>query len=153
MAKAVFQNIEDLGAKEGQEIYVSDWVEITQDRIQKFAEATGDFQWIHVDVERSNRESPFGKPIAHGYLTLSMLAMFGQSNIDVKNKKNGVNYGMNRVRFMNPVKVGARIRARSKLLKYEEIPGGAQFTWESKIEIEGEEKPALVAETMGRMYK
>jgi acyl dehydratase len=153
MAKAVFENIEDLGAKEGQEIYVSDWIEIQQDRIQKFAEATGDFQWIHVDVERSNRESPFGKPIAHGYLTLSMLAMFGQSNIDVKNKKNGVNYGMNRVRFMNPVKVGSRIRARSKLLKYEVIPGGAQFTWESKIEIEGEEKPALVAETMGRMYK
>lgn len=155
MAKAVFENIEDLKPMVGKEVYVADWVEITQDRIQKFAEATGDFQWIHVDVERSNRESPFGKPIAHGYLTLSMLAKFGQENVEVKNKKTGVNYGSNRVRFMNPVKVGARIRGRGKLVKYEEIDNGkgAQLTWESTIEIEGETKPALVAENIGRMYK
>jgi len=153
MAKAVFENIEDLKPMIGKEVYVADWVEITQDRIQKFAEATGDFQWIHVDVERSNRESPFGKPIAHGYLTLSLLAKFGQENIEVKNKKTGVNYGSNRVRFMNPVKVGARIRGRGKLINYDEIPGGAQLTWESMIEIEGESKPALVAQNIGRLYR
>lgn len=152
MAKAVFETIADLGKMVGREVYVSDWIQITQDRIQQFADATGDYQWIHVDVERANRESPFGAPIAHGYLTLSMLAMFGQGNIDVKQKKSGVNYGLNRVRFMNPVKVGARIRAKGKLVKYEEVPGGAQFTWESTVEIEGADKPALVAENIGRMY-
>jgi acyl dehydratase len=147
----------DLESKVGTETHVSDWLTMTQDRINQFAEATGDHQWIHVDVERANAESPFGSPIAHGYLTLSLLPyMTGSVDPDkprFPNIKMGVNYGLNRVRFPSPVKVGARIRVRTALVSYEEVRGnGVQMINQRTIEVEGEKKPCCVAETVTRFY-
>ncbi len=141
-------------AATGQEIRVSEWVEIGQDRIQKFAEATGDFQWIHVDVARATAESPYGGPIAHGFLTLSLLGKFYEDYLvdampfcDL-----GVNYGLNRVRFTNAVRAGSRVRGRFLLAKVEEVEGGLQLTCTVTVEIEGEAKPACVAESVVRRY-
>ena len=151
--KKTFQTLEDLAACVGQEVAVSDWLVITQAQIDQFAEATGDHQWIHVDVERA-KTGPFGAPIAHGFLTLSLLPKFYENAFDVTESRMGVNYGLNRVRFMSPVPVDSRLRARMKLLTAEPIAGdGLQMTWETTIELEGVAKPACVAESVVRRYK
>ena len=147
-----FAGLADAKAHNGQEIRLGDWMLIDQDRVNAFAEVTGDRQWIHVDVERATRESPFGAPIAHGYLTLSLLAKFAGECIAVDGIKLAVNYGLNRVRFAAPVKVGSRVRARFKLAAVEDIPGGAQMLWQATVEIEGSDKPACVAEMVTRWY-
>jgi acyl dehydratase len=140
-----------LAALAGQEIGVTEWVSIDQQRIDQFAQATGDHQWIHTDPERA-KAGPFGAPIAHGFLTLSLLPMLFQDAFTVDDVRMGVNYGLNRVRFMSPVRVGSRIRGRFKLLSYEPLEGGAQLTVEATIELEGSAKPACVAETLSRRY-
>ncbi|HTD04835.1 MaoC family dehydratase [Undibacterium sp.] len=145
-------SLEELKSLIGQQVAVSDWVAVTQERINMFAEATGDLQWIHIDVERSKRESPFGGPIAHGFLTLSLLPMLMANAIHLSDVKMGVNYGLNKVRFTAPVPAGSRVRAKLKLLDVEDIAGGAQMTWEVTIEREGEDKPACVAESISRRY-
>jgi acyl dehydratase len=136
----------------GQEVAVSDWVEITQEQVNQFAEATGDHQWIHLDVERCKRESPFGGPIAHGFLTLSLLPMLMQNSLRMTDVRMGVNYGLNKVRFPAPVPVGSRVRSRATLLSVEDIEGGAQVTWKVTIEREGGDKPVCVAESISRRY-
>jgi acyl dehydratase len=140
-------SLDALRARVGQELGVSDWLTIDQTRIDRFADCTGDRQWIHVDVERARRESPFGGPVAHGYLTLSLLA---PTALEIIIRPAGItqafNYGLERVRFISPVKVGSRVRNRIKLLAVEEKPGSrALLTTENTIEIEGEDKPALTA--------
>jgi acyl dehydratase len=152
MARVAFGNLEELAAKVGQEVVVSDWLEVTQERIDQFADATGDHQWIHVDVERARRESPFGTTIAHGFLTLSLLSHFLNNSLDFGNSKMGVNYGCNRLRFTAPVKSGSRLRARLKLKEFQRIEGGVQMIWDVAMECEGQEKPVLVAEWVGRRY-
>nr|WP_217344873.1 MaoC family dehydratase [Noviherbaspirillum sp. L7-7A]MBV0879066.1 MaoC family dehydratase [Noviherbaspirillum sp. L7-7A] len=136
----------------GQEVAVSDWVEITQERVNQFAEATGDHQWIHLDVERCKRESPFGGPIAHGFLTLSLLPMLMQNSVRMTDVRMGVNYGLNKVRFPAPVPVGSKVRSRTTVLSVEDIEGGAQVTWQVTIEREGGDKPVCVAESISRRY-
>lgn len=152
MTTTRFTGIDDARSRLGQEIGVSDWMLIDQERVNTFAEVTGDRQWIHVDVERAARESPFGGPIAHGYLTVSLLAKFAGECIAVDGIKLAVNYGLNRVRFAAPVKVGSRVRARFVLVGVDDIPGGAQMLWQATIEIEGNSKPACVAEMVTRWY-
>lgn len=152
MTATRFSGMADAKARVGQEIGVSEWMLIDQQRVNGFAEVTGDQQWIHVDVERAKRESPFGGPIAHGYLTLSLLAKFAQECIAVDGIKLAVNYGLNRVRFAAPVKVGSRVRAHFVLASVEDIAGGSQMVWQATIEIEGGEKPACVAEMVTRWY-
>ncbi|WP_369060906.1 MaoC family dehydratase [Caulobacter sp. 73W] len=134
----------------GQEIGVSDWVEITQERVNQFAEATGDHQWIHVDVERATRE--IGGPIAHGYLTLSLIPFLGAGLLNVSGVTRGINYGTEKVRFTNMVRVGKKVRMRQKLTGVEPKAGGLQLKNECTIEIEGEERPACVAETISIIY-
>lgn len=134
----------------GKELGVSDWVLVDQTMINKFADATKDFQWIHVDVERAKKEMPGGKTIAHGFLTLSLVA--GLNTHDIKNRSRGINYGSNKVRFTAPVPSGSRVRLKQKLLKVEDIAGGVRLYYESTMEIEGADKPALVAETIGLAY-
>jgi len=144
--------VRSLESRVGQECGVSPWVEISQARIDQFAEATGDFQWIHVDPERA-KSSPFGGTIAHGFLTLSMLPKLTESTFEFSDRKMGVNYGLNKVRFTSPVPAGARIRGRFTLAKYEKIDGnGVQTTWSVTIEREGGEKPVCIAETIARHY-
>ncbi len=140
----------DVASLVGQEIGVSDWLEISQARVNQFAEATGDHQWIHVDVERATRE--IGGPIAHGYLTLSLIPFLGADLLRVKGVTRGVNYGSNKVRFTGMVRVGKRVRMRQKLLAAEPRSGGMQMTNECTIEIEGEERPACVAEIISVIY-
>ena len=147
-----FAGINDARSRIGQEIGLSDWMLIDQPRINAFAEVTGDQQWIHVDVERARRESPYGAPIAHGYLTVSLLAKFAGECIAVDGIKLAVNYGLNRVRFAAPVKVGSRVRARFVLAAVDDIPDGAQILWQATVEIEGGDKPACVAEMVTRWY-
>jgi acyl dehydratase len=136
----------DLPRLIGEEVGVSDWLEVTQERVDKFAEATGDFQWIHVDVERANRE--IGGPIAHGYLTLSLIPLLNTSLLKVAGVERALNYGSDKIRFVNMVKVGKRIRMRCKLLSAEPKSGGLQVKNECTVEIEGEDKPACIAETV-----
>jgi len=152
MARVAFGNLDELAAKVGQEVVVSDWLEVTQERINQFADATGDYQWIHVDVERARRESPFGTTIAHGFLTLSLLSHFLNNSLEFGNSKMGVNYGCNRLRFTAPVKSGSRLRARFKLKEFQRIEGGVQMIWDVAMECEGQQKPVLVAEWVGRRY-
>jgi acyl dehydratase len=145
-------SIRELESRVGQEVGVSPWVEITQERIDTFAKAIEDFQWIHVDAERA-KSSPFGKTIAHGFLTLSLLSHLSEQTFAFSDRRMGINYGLNRVRFTSPVPVGSRVRARFTLLKLEKIDGnGVQVTWTATVEIEGAAKPALVAEWLGRHY-
>ncbi len=151
--KRTFQTLQDLAACVGQEVAVSDWSTVTQQQVNQFAEATGDHQWIHVDVERA-KAGPFGGPIAHGFLTLSLIPLFYADAFDVVESRMGVNYGLNRVRFMAPVPVGGRLRGRMKLLTAEPIANdGLQMTWETTIELEGSPKPACVAESVVRRFK
>jgi acyl dehydratase len=145
-------SIEELKSLVGQEVAVSDWVQISQERVNLFAEATGDHQWIHLDVERSRKESPYGGTIAHGFLTLSLLPMLMESVISMPTSKMGVNYGLNKVRFPAPVPVGSKVRGRVELMEVEDIPGGVQMTWKVTIEREGGDKPVCVAESLSRRY-
>jgi acyl dehydratase len=146
-------SFDELPTLVGQEIGVSDWVQIDQDRINKFADATGDHQWIHIDVERAKKELPGGKTIAHGYLTLSLLPMLAAGIMRVTNVSRGINYGSNKLRFTNMVPVGSKVRARQKLLSVEPKSGGLQLINEMTIEIEGQDRPACIAETIGLIYK
>ena len=147
-----FETLADLAACVGQEVAVSDWITITQEQVNLFAEATGDHQWIHVDPERA-RSGPFGAPIAHGFLTLSLLPRFFESSFEVQQTRMGVNYGLNKVRFTAPVPVGSRLRARMTLLEAKPIDNqGMQMTWAVSIEREGSDKPVCVAESLARHY-
>ncbi len=138
----------------GQEIGVSEWLTVTQERIDQFAAATGDRQWIHTDPERARAESPFGTTIAHGFLTLALLSQLAQSAISLEgNFRHRLNYGLNRVRFTAPVKSGSRIRGRFVLQAVTDVDGGAQITYTATIEIEGSAKPALVAEWLIRVVE
>ncbi len=153
MAKREFDHPNEMHKYVGQEIGVSDWVEVTQTRIDQFAEATGDHQWIHVDVERCKTDMPDGKTIAHGNLTFSVISTFGKDVLKIENVRNGINYGSNKVRYTSPVQVGARIRGRQKLLAADDMKdGGIRMTYQWTIEIEGKERPACVAETMSIAY-
>ncbi len=148
----VFEKMSELKALVGQEVAVSDWETITQQRIDQFAQATGDHQWIHVDPERSAK-GPFGTTIAHGFLTLSLLPMFFQSAMEIRDLKMGVNYGLNKVRFTSPVPVGSELRARMSLKSIEDIAdNGVQMTWLVTVERKGSERPVCVAESIGRRY-
>ena len=140
----------DIQGLAGQEMGVSDWTEVTQERVNQFAEATGDHQWIHIDVERATRE--IGGPIAHGYLTLSLIPMLSAQILRVEGVTRGINYGCNKVRFTGMVRVGKRVRMRQKLVSAEAKSGGLQLTNECTIEIEGEDRPACVAETLSVIY-
>ena len=137
----------------GREVATSDWLEITQERIDKFAEAGGDFQWIHVDPGRAARESPFGRTIAHGFLTLSVLSQLLSDSIEIAGKRMGINYGLNRLRFTSPVPSGSRVRARFALAALDPVEGGVQTTWNVTVDLEGGDKPALVAEWLTRHYR
>ena len=147
-----FQTLSELPPLVGQEVAVSDWITVTQQQVNLFAEATGDHQWIHVDVERA-KAGPFGGPIAHGFLTLSLLPRFFESALEITESKMGVNYGLNKVRFTSPVPVGSRLRARMKLLACVLVPdNGMQMTWEVKVEREGLDKPVCIAESIALRY-
>ena len=147
-----FENLSDLTALIGQEVAVSDWLTVTQEQVNLFAQATGDHQWIHVDVERATA-GPFGGPIAHGFLTLSLLPKFFESAMEIRNTGMGVNYGLNKVRFTSPVPVGSRLRGRMTLLACEPIANdGMQLTWQVTVEREGSAKPVCVAESLARRY-
>jgi acyl dehydratase len=137
----------------GQEVATSDWFVVSQERINQFAESTEDRQWIHVDPERAARESPFKETIAHGFLTLSLLSELGNRAISVGGVRMGINYGLNRVRFVSPVPAGSRIRARFTLATVEEIEGGVQAAWNVTVERDGGEKPSCVAEWLVRYYE
>ena len=145
-------SLDELKGLVGQEVAVSDWIEITQDRINRFADATGDHQWIHLDAERARRESPYGTTIAHGFLTLSLLPMFLEQSLVMRDVKMGVNYGSNKVRFPAPVPVGSRLRAHIALLSVDDITGGAQVVWLVTMEREGSDKPVCVVESITRRY-
>ena len=147
-----FETLQELAALAGQPISTSDWVSITQEQINQFAQATGDHQWIHIDEQRA-KAGPFGAPIAHGFLTLSLIPLFFASAIHIAQTRMGVNYGLNRVRFTGPVPVGSRVRASIKLLRADAVEnGGFQFTWEVSTEREGVVKPVCVAESISRLY-
>jgi acyl dehydratase len=145
-------SIEELKGLVGQHLGYSDYVEITQEKVNTFADATGDHQWIHVDVERAKKESPFGGPIAHGYLTLSLGPLLGPQLMRVGGVKMGVNYGCEKVRFPSPVPVGAKLRLGGELLSVDDIAGGAQITMRYTFECEGSDKPSCVAEVVFRYY-
>jgi acyl dehydratase len=136
----------------GRELGPSDWMTVDQPMIDKFADATGDHQWIHVDVERARKEMPGGKTIAHGYLTLSLVPRLAATLTRVKKRARGLNYGSNKVRFINPVPAGARIRLRQRIKNVEDIAGGVRVTSEMTVEIEGQDRPALVAEIISQQY-
>jgi acyl dehydratase len=146
-----FAKLDDLRQQVGETIGTSDWISVDQPRIDQFAQATGDHQWIHVDPERA-AGGPFGAPIAHGFLTLSLLPLMGETAFDVADVRMGVNYGLNRVRFPNPVRVGSRLRGHFKLLAWEPLDGGAQLITEVTVELEGAAKPACVAESVSRRF-
>jgi len=146
------QTIEDVRALVGRQAFVSDWVQITQQHIDLFAQATGDFQWIHVDVARARKESPYGNTIAHGFLTLSLLGQFYERHMTLPFCEMGLNYGLNKVRFTSPVPAGSRVRGQFVLAQLEDIAGGLQLTFKVTLEIEGQERPACVAESVVRQY-
>ncbi len=149
----VFATVDDLPAAVGRHLGWSDWMEVTQDRVNQFAEATGDHQWIHIDAERAAAESPYGTTIAHGYLTLSLTNKFLPSLITVEKTSMGINYGVNKVRFPAPVPVGSRLRVGAELSSAEEIPGGVQAVITITVEVEGSPKPACVAESLTRYMR
>jgi acyl dehydratase len=144
--------MEDIRNQVGRELAVSPWLTITQERIDRFAEATGDRQWIHVDPERAAKESPFGATIAHGYLTLSLVPHMMAQALPAPRARMSLNYGLNRVRFTAPVRSNDRIRTRFTLAAVRDVPGGLQLTWHAVVEIEGQHKPACVVEMIARRY-
>jgi acyl dehydratase len=152
-ARRVVAGLDALAALVGTEVGVSDWVEVTAERIAAFADATGDHQWIHLDAERAKRESPYGAVVAHGYLTLSLIASMRDSAMEVRGISMAVNYGVNRVRFPAPVRAGRRIRGSFVLAAFEPIDNGAQLTWTVTVTEEGAAKPCCVAEVLARCYR
>ena len=144
-------SIRELQSRVGEEVGISPWLEVSQERIDTFAKAIEDFQWIHVDPARA-KASPFGGTIAHGFLTLSLLSHLAETTFSFSDRKMGINYGLNRVRFTAPVPSGARVRGRFTLAKFDRLEGGVQLTWTATVEIENSPKPALVAEWIGRHY-
>ena len=146
-----YAHLAELQALVGQEIGYSDWLVVDQERIDLFARATGDHQWIHTDPERA-AAGPFGATVAHGFLTLSLLPVLFETGFAIDDVRMGVNYGLNRVRFPTPVHAGSRVRGRFTLRAYEPLPGGAPLTVESVVELEGSDKPACVAESVSRRY-
>ena len=153
MPTRTINGIEELKTLVGEEIGASDWFEVTQSRINAFADATEDHQWIHLDTERARTDSPFGGTIAHGFLSLSLLPQLAAQAYRVQGDfKMGINYGLNRLRFVSPVPSGSRVRARFTLQSVEDVPGGSQLTLVATVEIEGAQKPALVAEWLVRYY-
>ncbi len=150
MAQTVFESLDELRAGAGTVLGTSDWFEVTQDRVDRFAEATGDHQWIHVDVERAHRESPFGGPIAHGYLTLALTNLVLPQVVEVRGASLGVNYGTGRVRFPAPVPVPGRVRGTAELVACDDVAGGVQTTIVVTMEVEGGTKPACVVESLSR---
>ncbi len=142
----------DMKAHVGQKLGVSDWVTVDQTMIDKFADATGDHHWIHIDVERAKREMPGGKTFAHGFLTLSLLAGLAHRIYEIRKRSRGINYGSNQVRFTAPVPEGSRVRLSQTLMNAEDISGGVRMTFESTMEVEGSTRPALVAETLSLAY-
>ena len=147
-----FATLEALRICVGHEAFVTDWVTVTQKRIDLFAEATDDYQWIHVDADRAKRESPFGGTIAHGFLTLALLGKFYDLHLSLPFCKMGINYGLNKVRFTNPVRAESRVRGRFLLERLDDIDGGIQLTFMVTIELEGSDRPACVAESVVRQY-
>jgi len=147
----IIEGIDGLKAKVGEHLGYSDWVEVTQDQVNRFADATGDHQWIHVDVERANA-GPFGGPIAHGYLTLALGPGLLPTIVDVRGISMGVNYGANKIRFPAPVPVGSKVRLGAKLLAVEDVAGGVQGTVELTFEVDGASKPSCVAEVLYRYF-
>jgi acyl dehydratase len=153
MPTFILDSLQSLKDYVGQEIATTDWLRVTQDRIQQFAEATGDRQWIHVDPERARRESPYGATIAHGFLTLSLMSQFMREAIQLPgNVRQTINYGLNRVRFPAPVRAGEKIRARVRLQSCRELPDSVVAIFDITIETEGAEKPSCVAEWILRYY-
>jgi len=153
MPSRIIESIEQLKTMIGHEVAASDWLEVTQSRINDFADATEDHQWIHIDVERAKTDSPFHSTIAHGFLTLSMLPHLAAQAFKVEGDfKMGINYGLNRLRFVSPAPAGSRVRAKFTLQQVEDVAGGVQLTWSVTVEIEGGAKPALVAEWLVRYY-
>jgi acyl dehydratase len=153
MPPRIIDGIEELKSLVGQEVGASDWLEVTQERVNQFADATEDHQWIHIDTERARTESPFGVTIAHGFLTLSLLPFLTAQALSVRgNFKMGINYGLNKLRFPSPVPVGSSIRARFTLESVEDVPGGAQITWAVTVEAKDAQKPSLAAEWLVRYY-
>jgi acyl dehydratase len=153
MPTRVIGGVPELERLVGQEVGVSDWVEITQDMINRFADLTSDHQWIHLDIDRAQRESPFKATIAHGFLTLSMLSHLMHDAVEVRGEfKLTVNYGFNKVRFPSPVPAGSRIRARVAVAALKPFDGGVEVAWAISIEVENREKPAVAAEWVTRMY-
>ncbi|WP_236791154.1 MaoC family dehydratase [Amycolatopsis sp. GM8] len=146
----VFSSLGEFAAAKGEQLGTSEWHTVTQEQVNTFADATGDHQWIHVDVEKA-KQGPFGGPIAHGFLTLSLLPRLGSETYRVEGLAMGINYGLNKVRFPQPVKVGARVRGTAELIEITDVPGGKQTVIRWTIEIEGEQKPACVAEFVGRL--
>jgi len=147
----VFTSLEEVAAASGEEIGTSDWLTIDQERVDRFADVTGDHQWIHVDVERA-KEGPFGGTIAHGYLTLSLIPFFGSQVFAFETPGAKLNYGANKVRFPAPLKVGSKVRMHAVLTSAEDVPGGVQLTTTCTFEVEGGEKPVCVAETLTRVF-
>ncbi len=148
----VITSIEDAKALEGEEVGLSDWIVIDQNRIDQFAEATNDYQWIHVDTERASREMPDGKTIGHGYLTLALIPGLTGNFVDIPTLTRAINFGVNKVRFYTPVPVGSRVRGRATVLKAQRRAGALLLTSEVRIEVENERKPACVAETLGMYF-
>ena len=150
----VFEGFDELKGAAGSEVGVSDWVEVTQERIDGFAEATGDHQWIHVDVERARRELPYGKTIAHGLLTLSLVPLFFKSVLRIDGLKNSLNYGSNRVRYMVPVPAGSRLRGRIRIEETTDVPpDGLRVVYRTTVELDGGKRPACVADTIAVHYR
>ena len=147
-----FATLDDLRACVGEEVAVSDWVDVSQQRIALFADATDDHQWIHTDAARAAAESPFGGTVAHGFLTLSLLPALLTRALHMVDMKMGLNYGLNKVRFPAPVPSGSRVRARITLASIEEVAGGAQLEWQMTVEREGGDKPVCIAEFLMRRY-
>ncbi len=153
MSVTVIENLAELRDLVGEEIAVSDWLEVTQTMINGFADATGDHQWIHVDEARARAESPFGTTIAHGFLTLSLMVKMLSESISFRQlPRMGLNYGLNRVRFTSPVPAGSLIRGRFAVKVVEDVPGGVQITWSVIVELKGSDKPCCVAEWLGRRF-
>jgi acyl dehydratase len=150
MAPRTINGVDELRSLVGEHLGYSDWVEITQDQVNAFADATGDHQWIHVDVERATKESPYGGPIAHGYLTLSLTNLVLPEVLEVRNVSMGLNYGTGKVRFPAPVPVGSRVRGTAELVGCDDIPGGIQTTITITMEVEGGTKPACVVQSLSR---
>ena len=150
MAKVTIESIEDLKAFVGKEVGVSDWHLVTQEEVNLFGKATGDDQWIHTDPQKAKKESPYGQTIAHGYFTISLAPMFRAQVVEIKGAKMTINYGLNKLRFPAPLPVGKKVRMRAGLISADDVKSGVQTIWKLTFEVEGQEKPACVAEAVYR---